>query len=211
MTLSLCVSAPLHAVAQSLPLLGDTTSTQSLFMSATLKSLDDYRTVPTYPNYTLSSPYPEKLDVPYILGKPIYQARPMYPIVLDTTAWSTTRGPATNGVAGGGLDASMCAIHRKLNETADLTGFAGILDDSSRTDSFETSTNRATASFLQRPSGWLWDWLVQDLQPDGTNYTAWIVEPGDSPNRGALSGPISFVTKEGEFWHPVEHDDDVTK
>lgn len=91
----------------------------------------------------------------------------------------------------------MCAIHRKINETSDITGFLNVLGNRPRQDSdFALNTDRAEASFVQRPAGWRWDWVIQGLSSDETNYTAWVMEPGDT-NRGTIFGPINLVTKEG--------------
>ncbi len=60
-------TAPIHTIYRSQPLLGDTTSSQSLIFSPSLAPYNI--TPPTYPNYTLASPYPLQGGQPH-LGVP---------------------------------------------------------------------------------------------------------------------------------------------
>jgi hypothetical protein len=163
-------------------------------MSPVLETLDDYRNVPTYPNYTLSSPLPEQLQLPTRDGLQLNKSRMMYPLLLETGTWSHLSDNSTAADLSGHLSWSMCAIERAINQTIDLTGFNRGETSGSR----PVQTNRTSASVIQRPLGWRWKWIVEGLSANGMNYTAWVVEDGGLFGRGTLYGPIYLSTKEGE-------------
>jgi len=166
-------------------------------MSPVLETFDSHRNVPTYPNYTLTSPLPERLSLPTRDGLPLNESRMMYPLLLETGAWSSYSDNSTAADLSGHLSWSMCAIKRAINQTADLTGFNSREVSGSR----PLQTSQTSASLVQRRLGWRWKWIVEGLAANAMNYTVWIVEDGGAFDRGILYGPIYMSTKEGESKH----------
>jgi hypothetical protein len=208
--LGIQVAAPIHSLSLQRPFLGDTTASQSLIYSPVLESLVDHQVIPTYPNYTLSSPAPARLDIPSSpAGIPLTVQRQMFPVILPTTVWARSGSTSQTGPINGShsLHSSMCAITRSINQTADLTGFASLLYNASSLNLSAASTPGGTdltdTILVQRPEGWRWDWLTRDLQPNGINYTVYAIEPRSTVDdrlhavRGILHGPIHMITKEG--------------
>ena len=168
-------------------------------MSSVLEKLDDHRTAPTYPNYTLSSPLPEQIRLPTRDGHQLDKSRMMYPLLLETDTWSRFSYDSNSADLPSRLSWSMCAIKRAINQTTDLTGFNSEEPSGTR----PVQTNQTSASLVQRPLGWRWKWIVEGLLANGTNYTAWVVEDGGVLGRGTLYGPIYMSTKEGELPNTV--------
>jgi hypothetical protein len=161
-------------------------------MSPLLANLVDHRSTPMYPNYTLSSPRPQPVDMPMHGSIPLNESRRMYPLLVETASWINNNERSEYGVQNG-LESSLCAIRRFINRTTDLTGYGAKFPmDSGDPDNTKTST-----SMYQHAQGWRWSWIVNRLIPEGTNYTAWVVEDDSNFGRGTLYGPIFMLTKEG--------------
>ncbi|KAJ9121494.1 hypothetical protein QFC22_002110 [Naganishia vaughanmartiniae] len=174
---------PIHIVSPLSPMLGDTTSTQSLLLSPIIAPLNISQ--PTYPNYRIASPYPVNATIPTDM-------HPMRVVIVPTS-----ESPDTSSNTQVSLGNSMCAVKRAENRTGSLAA--------NRDEVEKTHT-----SVLQRPEGWRWGFVTEQLQAE-VNYTAWVVQDNtgdasaDMLQRGSLSQRIMFRTKEDGFPCPLAH------
>lgn len=219
--------APIHRVSTQHPLLGDTTSSQSLVYSPPIgfDLMLDLLPIPAYPNYTLPSPLPNKIQDPELNGTSLSSRYPMFPLIVETSKWADMGGILDANTSWGGLASSMCAIHRAINSTGDLSGFGPLLNSSSYNVTKQLAGQgglgaNTASTFVQRSEGWRWDWITSNLEPDQVNYTVWAVLPRDdfflgspaqsiTPTRGTLFGPMYMTTKETTFPCPLVHNLDI--
>nr|XP_031862828.1 uncharacterized protein CI109_001840 [Kwoniella shandongensis]KAA5529900.1 hypothetical protein CI109_001840 [Kwoniella shandongensis] len=164
--------SPVNTLSPSMPLLGDTLSTQALIFSPLLYSSPQSQ--PSYPNYTL--PSPQMVFPPF--SSPQTTINSSLSTNLTLVVIPTTSSPTNDG-----LDNSLCAVMRAQNSTGQVASEDNMI--------FETSEMRWTS--VGGEEGFRKYWVVGGLVPEG-NYTAWVRD-----NTGVLSQPIWFTTKEESF------------
>ncbi|KAK8869835.1 hypothetical protein IAR55_000403 [Kwoniella newhampshirensis] len=162
----------IHSLTASMPLLGDTLSTQALIFSPLLYSSPQSQ--PSYPNYTLPSSQ---------LVFPDFDSQSTTINTTLSTNLTLILVPTTSSPTNDGLDNSLCAVTNAAASTGQVASEENMI--------FQTSEMRWTS--MGREEGFRRYWVVGGLVAEG-NYTAWIRD-----NQGVLSRPIWFATKDESF------------
>lgn len=166
------IPGPSESISPSAPLLGDTTQNAVLLFSPLLQQAPILQ--PTYPNYTL--PGAQLPLVPYA-GPSAQTNLTTLSIDLEVVVLPTASSPTNVG-----LDLSSCAI-RSANQSSSFLASPGNM-------LVNATTQWMTVGGVE---GYRTMWVLGGLGAE-TNYTAWLVD-----NRGGLSQPIWFTTKQGEL------------
>ena len=160
---------PLNYLSPAAPLFSDTTSTSALLFSPLL--LSSTHSQPSYPNYKLPPPQ---------LTLPTYPSAQTNLTSLSTEL-TLVLVPTASSPTLEGLDNSICAVQSSVISTGEIADPSHLLVN-------------ITTSWMDvgGAQGFRTMWVVGDLLPQ-TNYTAWITD-----ERGGMSAPIWFSTKEGQ-------------